>query len=95
MPSQLAQRVKNQVLFLTPTNKEPSVVVKTLDRPGLLAQLCYFFESQQLDITQARIRTFDTRVEDHFVFSNKPISETRKKIICHRLLKLLDQKTTG
>lgn len=95
MPSQLAQRVKNKVLFLTPTNKEPSVVVKTLDRPGLLAQLCHFFESQQLDITQARIRTFDTRVEDHFVFSNKPISETRKKIISHRLLKLLDPKTTS
>lgn len=91
MPSQLSQRIRNQVMFLTPENKEASIIVKTIDRAGLLAQLCHFFESQQLAISQARIRTFNGRVEDHFVLLNKNISEMRKKIIRHRLLKLLEQ----
>ncbi|WP_162902110.1 [protein-PII] uridylyltransferase [Facilibium subflavum] len=92
------QRIKTQVEIHTPKGKSyTKIIIKTADRPGLLAELCYLFDTLQLQVVRARIHTAGTRVEDHFYVTDlkgdKIINRVKIQWLKHRLIKHLSQKS--
>lgn len=88
------KRLKKNIQWLSPRHKSYSkVIVKHPDRPGLLAALCYFFETHNLHIIRARIHTSGFSIEDSFYITDsndQPIlKQSKRQLLTHKFLKYL------
>ena len=87
--------VKNDIKFITPYLKNyTQVTINSLDCPGILANLCYFFEKNKFNIIRAKIHTPGLLIEDSFYITDQndnAIKEKNKRyLLTHKFLKYLN-----